>query len=173
MRLTNHDRCQIASSTVKATLEKRQARLAKKGDALFDAVIASVLGKHKAAFEALPNQFKHSNNWFVVNVGGQRHSINRTEPVPVPFMEDAPQIRVRSALAKRIETYSNEWADLKRDQRELATKMRQTLAGITTVKALLETWPELEPHTPAHLLSKKALPVVDVSEVKKALAEAA
>lgn len=131
-------------------LEERKAAL---GDLAYQTVIAALPEQEKGLLAQVPDNwlrsrtglyFSFPGNYELVDLNGSRH-------LPEKLIR-THQIEGDSKLAKAIVDYERARDSLKQDKRNARHAAQTALGKVTTVKRLLEEWPEIKP------IVDKALP---------------
>lgn len=173
-RLRNDDRAMIRGCIIQVTFKEREAELTDERDHLFDDVLARHLGDAKDAFDALPVKFKQQSSQIYVSVGGYAFYIRRSVSSSIPaslYHNHRIDLDPETELGKRVLAVIAKQEKVDEDRRALMNKINPILNSCTTVKKLLETWPEVKEHIPDHILAPEplALPAVLVDDVNAAI----
>lgn len=187
LRLNKSDKEYIANKArqlsplnnqLKELLEAREkialeVRIEALGGATQAAVYDSYLEQAYAMREALPDDIRtyslginHSNKIVVRLLGNQRMRLyfSKNMVVPQTAINITQQHTCYKALSESIETEETIYKQL----RELKETVYASIASITTVKKLLESWDEAKELLPPHLLLPKAqLPALQTTKLNK------
>jgi hypothetical protein len=152
------------SSDEKA-LEKRQGDLAR---IIYEDVFDQKTRKKMAS---LPEGWLSTEDYVRVEIAGQVKSLRLPKPCRFPFNKRSNVLRVydaRHPIASEYQQYRNDRDDLQKSRTGLAAKLSAVLGSATTVKKLVELWPEAEPFVPKEPV-KASLPAINFSDLNKSL----
>lgn len=180
-RLTQGHRDIIVRRAVADTLAKRKAALERREHALFDRLLRNYLGKHRAAFQSLPPRFCQSTNYVATNAGGLTIRVHRADAVPAPerfgngySIPAELTFEAGTRMCRDLQKMAEQREDLKSDERALEREIAAVVNRFTTLRKLLETWPQARPYVPEALLqdTKANLPAVPVDQLNARMAAA-
>ena len=133
-----------------------------------DEVLAKLSAKVKKAWESIPSSARRSYNdpvytreYIYVNLGGLSACVHFRERAPAPT--DTPVFEADHAITIRFHELENAARDLDDRTDALKTQVRAVVNSVSTVKQLLNVWPEAKELLPATVEeSKSKLPAVQV-----------
>lgn len=176
-RLTKTLRDDIRHAVMTKTFKRREERLRKREHAIALALRDLTLGVHKEAFLSLPRELQ-GNAWgnIYAHLPGdsERHRpfslpANGT-PCPVHYCEKS--LLEGSAKGRRIAERAHKWIQdrdrLRQDRAALTVRIDAVLHRTTTVKKLLDLWPEAAEFVPQHE-RPMSLPAVQPAELNAAI----
>lgn len=142
MKLTKEMKEKIVRNVVKSTLAERTMILSNAQYALADDVYSYIVGPHKKAIAALPAGFMCERETIGVAMGnkGFRNYLNFREVRRVPSA-DRHAIAEDSALFKEWDRLNKLSDALSQDEKALKLTTRGLLAGVNTMKQLVDAWP--------------------------------
>jgi hypothetical protein len=180
IKLNNHSRDQIVSNAMHDAFAKEskahEARLTKLADKCYRSIVS--VAQEKAARQA-PESFLFMCNearlcFTDPETGYSRDSVwsvalSRT----VPFPSNNNTLTINSnELHAEYRAIMEEKKDIDNKRQELKHSLKRTVYSTTSLKKLIEMWPEVETFLPANLTAPKpmlpALPVGDLNAALKA-----
>lgn len=180
-RLTKTLRDDIRHAVLCKTFKRRDQRLQKREHAIALALRDLTLGAHKEAFLSLPRELQ-GNAWGNIYAqlpgDSERHRAfslpGSGTPCPVHCCEK--HLLLGSAKGRRIAERAHKWVQdrdkLKADRAALAGQLNAVLNSTTTVKALLDKWPEAAEFVPERD-RPMSLPAVQPAELNAAIKQLA
>lgn len=148
IRLTSDLRSQILSHLMECAFGARERELKKAQDALTETIKNTLLPKSLVEkMDQLPKGSFPVVNAIYVQVNGKHHTRHFNPPIRVPYYlkGNTQQFGAESAIAKehhRLELLKD---DLEKQRNEAKAATRAALESVTTLKRLIEVWPEVEP----------------------------
>lgn len=179
-RLTNALREQILDSVVTSLFRERKAALVASDDKLAEKLLAwYVEPKNAALMRQLPGEYFHSVScirYEAPAVSGRNSdygAISSSVTLRVPAVLQHGRIELPSShgMWKEIRASDAEAESINNDTRALREKVNGLLNGVTTVKALLTAWPEVEEYLPKFEQATTNLPAVRAEELNSMIAK--
>ena len=195
-RLNKEIKGDILCAAIEKAFRAKQNVLDDRRAAIAREIVAEKIGKHAKVFAGLPDDFKYKTANFWVHIGdkneqvyfngqGSHHHYGGYEnpglmsresvQVPVPhcfsMWGNANDIKFppASAIAKRWFHIQSEQKVLNEEIHHVHATMKGVLDACTTVRKLIEAWPEAEELIPEEVLlpadAPKPLPVVTVDDL--------
>lgn len=150
--LTNDMRDKIVTNVLKATFDERNQVHKQQGHDIALAFYTDVFGaKMIADMNAIPNGWLPTVQKFSIKVAGEWAEIHLAEFMRVPATKTGGCWAVYEATHELVDLYAawkNAEDDLKKQKGELKVKVRALLDSVTTIKKLLEAWPEAVDYLP-------------------------
>lgn len=179
-RLNARLRVQIVDSVVSTTLKERREEVRARKIKLGEAVLADVLGQWSDIFHKLPARLLPESAHVNINLAGKRVGLplDATKPVPANIYPNgyhtvSVAYDARHTFNKTFEGIWQTEQSIKADDDDLSGKLTQVVGSVSTVKALLDIWPDLEPMLPSACFEEKTqVPAVLVDDVKANLERA-
>jgi hypothetical protein len=167
IRLTETIREHIILHAVRYTFDERRKELGERESIITNKAIDYVIGD-----DNLRLMKKLPDNFFAYRTDIRIHSkdnysykkLLNGRLVPAFIAYSGAELPATNGLWREINAVDREKAALEDERGELTTKIRAMLAGITTVKRLLEVWPESEPFLPS-FEEKANLPAVQAEDL--------
>lgn len=143
MKLTKEMKEKIVRNVVKSTLAERTTALSNAQYALADDVYSFIVGPHKKAISALPDGFMCERESIGVAMGnkGYRNYLSFRDGVRRVPANDRHNIEEDSALFREWDRINKLSDTLSQDEKTLKLTTRGFLAGVNTMKQLVEAWP--------------------------------
>ena len=176
VKLTNDIREKIMENIAKATFKDRRAALQLQKNSVVGEVISALIGStNLSLMKQLPPEYFYNQFDFRFYSAGSVGlvSISVSEPIRVPavYQYGTIELPATSGFWKKLRAVSAAQKALYDDEEALVEKARSLLMAVTTVKALLESWPEVEPFLP-EIAAKKELPAIRVDEINAMILKA-
>ncbi|MGN8188598.1 Nmad5 family putative nucleotide modification protein [Burkholderia sp. 22088] len=181
VKLSNHVRDQIISNAMKGAFEKEKKAVAKQLQDLAMACYRSqVSAEEEAAARRAPEEFLTLSNTITLafrDENGSRTAYYSSVDLPkiVPFKRGGGTYLTISdkKLNAKKDAYEKAHAELEEKFDELRNSIRGMVYSATTVKKLLDIWPESVNFLPANLEKPApALPAVIATDLNNALKKA-
>lgn len=196
-RLTNDLRADIVRGVLEFKFAAGEKLLAVEGKKLFETTLDALLDPHKAAIEALPQEWRsETSNLAIVDVASRESFLlsGARRIVPSKFNSRINLIGTVGKKAPRRLVYNYSRYDnngltrdlklpelfehvlkafaLRAERKELSAKLEALVAGVTTTKKLYEVWPELAEIVPDDWSPKTSAGTaitVSVAELNRAI----
>lgn len=189
-RLSEDLRREIRGSVMKGAFQAEAAKATEAQKALALRIYRHFISEkiEQAALQA-PSEFRYMSESFAIktygddpNDYGRRVTLElpAERPLPVRLFQygelgSLSKLKPQEfRLIEAIERANKNEAEVEQKRTELRDKVNGVLCSVTTVKRLLQVWPEVKPHIPAWALEdpKPNLPAVEVGDVMKSLKKA-
>lgn len=174
-RLTKAIMDEIVRSVLSECFDTRQEDLKIQEHSLALKVREKFLGKHREMFDSLPAELLTRNSEdkrIFVAANAHNHILHIPDEceliVPPRLCYWGSGYVVKGVLGDKITKHANDTEDLKDEMREMNNKIRAVLNSVTTVKRLIEVWPEVESHIPEQA-ETTGVPMVLISDLNQAL----
>lgn len=165
MRLTNGTRDLIVANVLTKTFEKRLKANKEIENTLALAVRNSALGKHKAAFDALPAEFVSASSAIRANVGGLKLWLHYAKDT----RSANETISVSGPLRDKCEALMREQEKLDKDRVALRSQVKALVYSVSTADRLREVWPEGKEYYEPYLESRALVSTTEINQrIKKA-----
>jgi hypothetical protein len=128
------------------------------------------LGEHKKAFLSLPPELVWEISGVRVAISGLYTHLGygRQEPTPHNLSES---LDPKTELGAQVAAYIDNETAMRKEQREISAAVNATLNSVTTVKRLLEVWPEAAKYLPKNP-DKPQLPALRIDDLNARIAAA-
>lgn len=172
-KLTNQLRSDLADTLLKRRFDEAHSALAKREKALGIRIYEDVFdAKTRAAMKRLPAGWLPTINHAKVKFeAGGYSAVHMGEDRPVPHVKYHTTLKVygaRDPISEAYQEWESDTKSLRESRSRLEVEIRGALDSVTTIKRLLELWPELEPFVPKDGV-KTLLPAINVSTLNAAL----
>jgi hypothetical protein len=177
VKLINHSRDQIVSNAMKGAFEKEYAankkRMSEHAMRCYRSLVTPA--QEKKARQA-PDEFLCLSNvaridYYVSDTkwDGCETDLDLGRVVPFPARSACLTIRDPKLLAER-DAINQEKRSIDNKREELKTSLRRTVYSTSSLKKLIEMWPEVENFLPEYLTAPKPmLPALPVGDLNNAL----
>jgi len=172
VRLTNFIREQILAAVLKHAFEAREKDLKERKQAFAKEIYNDIYPpKVRAAMAALPEGFLPTSDYLKVSFeGGSYTRVDFGESLPIAndHMYSAAKVYPpEHPFTARFIALDREEKDLKREKDEAKNNAKAVLESVTTVKKLIDVWPEIEtfarPYAAESTSRAVALPVRELN----------
>ena len=169
-RLTNDMRSRIERKLMERRFSEREAALVKQEQKLALAVYNSAFSAtDRRKMTSLPDGWLAKHRHVRFEAYGTFHHFHMKDAKPFPDNKSGycclATFEARHELAERTRAFKAAKSDLRKEKHEAETELQRALASCTTVKRLLEAWPELEPFVSDYVSTPNTLPTVPVEKL--------
>ncbi|CCG43362.1 Nmad5 family putative nucleotide modification protein [Magnetospirillum molischianum] len=173
-KLTNFDRDQIVGAVLKDAFDARNQAHQDEGYALGMSIYADVFGeKMIGQMNALPDGWLPTIKVVKVMIAGAWTELVLSDFVRVLASRNGHCLKSYEAtdpLAERFTAWANAGEEIRVQKSELRNKVRALVYSVTTVKKLIEVWPEAVNYLPKKTVPVK-LPAVCGSDLNSLIAD--
>jgi len=168
MRLTNVLKESITVELLKKSGLREKAE--KKYKELVDGVIKEYTNRWSKDLEAmnkLPEGYFSSTNRAYYSYRNNNTGVTMPSIIIPDKYLQWNEKNVKLEDNKKLLKIYKEWQSLKESQREVRNEARSILASVTTVKRLIEAWPEVEPMIPKASKPTALMPLKSIENLNK------
>ena len=168
VRLTKSIRDTIIHKAIFHGLSEKEEKLKKFEDSLASRILDGYLGEHKIVMKQLPDEyFILSEKIYIKNVDGHGyHTLRFISSRRLPYSASNYN-GIRTHLLSEVEDLYKKKGEFQDEKRSIKQQLIDLLSSVTTVKGLLEIWPEGKEFIPT---SKNPLEVpIPVSDINQKL----
>lgn len=186
VRLTKEMREDIVANVVKSTFAKRASAIEKENQEIAEMIYKEVVGDHILSVSCLPDGFMPTVKEIIVYVGPRWNEKKTFEMLdrkrfPNQFIKDYLKAYkpsegnpdLSASLIKKISSHMLKIDKINEDKDNLRSSVRSIVQSVTTIKSLLEVWPEATKYIPERVTKEPkqlpALPIADLNEMIKKL----
>jgi hypothetical protein len=177
VRLTNAMREIICRELLKQRFEaEEEAFLNDRMDFADRCYDAAFTPEEREIMSKLPDGYMPARSEIVFGFGGEWHVLRFRNAKKVPYADsnswyfDRFAFGVTSPMTREWAAHLDRKSSLQKKKDEAKTKIMAILCGVSTVKSLLKTWPEVAPWLPASAIDASTnLPAIPVAEVNAML----
>ena len=180
-RLNAHLRNQIVEKAIATSFEGREKALKKAENDLADAVYEKEFAAGAALLQAAPPEWKTFSTSVSIRHDDfddrfysekPNRDLQMSESRPVPPLKG--RVTLTGKLLTAADKYAKEWHKLREEKAQARDKILSLVLSVSTVKKLLEVWPEGKAFVPpANVISMLPVDPNTVKEVNKLLRLAA
>jgi hypothetical protein len=168
-RLNQSIRDRILSNAVRDAFKDIDAKLKDQEHALGERIVKETWGKHYETARNMPESLMNWAKDVRANIGGMHAALHLKESMPVPESLRFNTYAQRKAFAGDTKI-ADAWHELTQAQRQaikdredLTCELRASLKSVSTVKQLLEVWPDARLYLPE--IATPKLPAVSFENV--------
>lgn len=137
---------------------------------LIGKVIDRLIGDDLALFKSLPEKWFPEAEHINVSFAGLRDSFSSPQRVPTFVLDEVHVFDADDTLTLEARSIYAEQEDLIKQRREMHEKIKAVVFNFTTIEALVQAWPEVEPYIEKPIsLPKSSVPMIPIEILNEEL----